>query len=320
MDGGIDDNQGIASFMLAENRMQSANEYGYDLYISCDVSSNFTSGYEFPEENKKKILLRPSLLFYVVSVFLLFVASIISFRLNFFPVISSIVMGASGLIVTLCIYVRWTIAKAYRKAKKKQDTWGMTAIPYLGKFLKMKLSVVLQMISSRATSAGYLAGTAFLKKIRRISYDRLFEKVIETKTADGIRVKHWRRFAIQNALYLLSTKNNPQRKDDLQKEKYLTAEIEKMMQPSAALQEVVNIATNMDTTLWFDKNHDEKRSLESLLAAGGATTCYNLLRWAQRFDQKDPYWKEMVGKLSADWAAFNEKPYWLYDHYQNSSS
>jgi hypothetical protein len=224
-------------------------------------------------------------------------------------------MSITGFILLLSAIVVIQISTVYSKAKKTANTFGSTIIPYLIKFAKMKLSIVLQMLSSRASSAGYLAAVVYLKKIRRISYDRLYEKITETKTGDEVRVKHWKRFALQNALYLLSTKNNKQRTYDLRKEPYFTPEIETAMQPSVALQEVVNIATKMDTTLWFDKDHDNKETMHSLLAAGGATTCYNLLRWSQRFNQEDPYWQQLTGKLSADWSAFNHEAYWL--HQQN---
>ena len=39
MDGGIDDNQGIYAFLLADSR--TSKGYDYDLYLPCDVSSNY---------------------------------------------------------------------------------------------------------------------------------------------------------------------------------------------------------------------------------------------------------------------------------------
>ena len=69
MDGGIDDNQAIDSFVRAESRLQGRNNFGYDLFMTCDVSSNYTSGFDFPVRNKKNPFLRLSLLSYVFFFF-----------------------------------------------------------------------------------------------------------------------------------------------------------------------------------------------------------------------------------------------------------
>jgi len=316
MDGGIDDNQGVGAFMLAEGRMQTANGFGYHLYLACDVSSNYSPGYTFPEENKTAPFLRPSLRTYFLIVLAVFALSLAGILTDNLPKLASAVLGASALVLALCLLVVYKINAAFRASKKSGNTFGLTAIPFLSRFAKMRLSILLQMLSSRATSTGYLAAVAYLKKIRRISYDRLFEKITEKTTGVGVEVKHWSRLAIQNALYLLSTKNNHRRLKDLRRETYVTDAIVTVMTPSATLQKVVDVATAMDTTLWFDKNHDKEKALESLVASGAATTCYNLLRWAQRYDQQDPYWSTVVSKLSEDWNRFNDDPFWLYQEYE----
>jgi hypothetical protein len=155
-----------------------------------------------------------------------------------------------------------------------------------------------------------LASTVFLKKIRRISYDRLFEKASERKKGGSARLvpftgnndneeevwhKHCRDFSLQNAIYLLSTKNNAQRITDLKREPWydqrimVTVNVEQrlladVMQPSPALRAVADLAASMDTTLWFDVQHLKDKRPEALLATGQFTTCYNLLRYAFRFD------------------------------------
>ena len=192
------------------------------------------------------------------------------------------------------------------------------------------------MLVARAVSTGELAGTVFLKKIRRISYDRIFEKITELKyKVDGelvkdrkeesltakIGLKHWSQFTIQNALYLLSEKNNEQRKEDLKKEDWFGTKPQVMsngkkvdlidlMEPSRELQQVATLATEMDTTLWFDKNHVHDKRPAALLATGQFTTCYNLLRYAFRFESTS-FWKPIQERLASDWERFNAKPFWM---------
>jgi hypothetical protein len=343
MDGGIDDNQGIDSFIRAEERLQNKNNFGHDLYIACDVSSNYTSGYNFPAENKKSILQRPSVLQYILFLLLILglsITGICTATCAALINLSYVFLGITSFLLAFVILFSIKGFKAYRSSIKQKNTYGILLLGHIFFFLKLRLSNLLQLLTSRATSAGQLAAVVFLKKIRRISYDRLFEKVTERKLeADGkepgnnedelatkVELKHWRQFSLQNALYLLSTKNDQQREIDLKKEAWykndpaviingVEVKLIDLMKPSPALQAVANCATEMDTTLWFDKNHYEKNQPAALIAAGQFTTCYNLLKYSFRFDSADPYWKTLQTKLAADWDEFNKHPYCLYNKY-----
>ncbi len=343
MDGGIDDNQGIGSFMLAEERMQNKNKFGYDLYLACDVSSNYTTGYDFPLENKKSFFGKFSLLFYLIMIVFIFGLSIIGIVTNTLPNLSYIFLGITMVLVAVTLFVSMAGYKAYRNAAKNHNTFGLIVFPHIFLFLKIKLSVLWQLIRARATSAAYLASVVFLKKIRRISYDRLFEKISEQKYKASdepfkkgddpslltkVKVKNWSKFVLQNALYLLSKKNNGQRKEDLKKERWfiknpvvtvneIQYDLLDFMQPSSALQTVATLATDMDTTLWYDANHIKLNLPAALIAAGQFTTCYNLLRYAFRFDGNDPDWSALQNKLVEDWNSFNTNPYWMYSAYDS---
>ncbi|MEO8111051.1 MAG: patatin-like phospholipase family protein [Ginsengibacter sp.] len=340
MDGGIDDNQGIDSFIRAEERLQTKNKFGYDLFISCDVSSNYTSGYNFPKENEKNVFQKLSLLQYVIVIILMLGTSIAGVLTSTYRALSYSFIGISSVLLLLAIILTIKGFAAYNKSVDKKNTYGLIIFRHIYFFLKIRLSVLLQIIDSRATSAGYLAAVVFLKKIRRISYDRLFEKVSERKLkADGnelqkgedeklaitMEVKHWKRFSLQNAIYLLTPKNSAQRIKDISSEKWYklnpqvvinnkTVDLITLLSPSAALQPVAEIATEMDTTLWYDENQIANNQPAALIAAGQFTTCYNLLRYAFRFDANDPVWMEFQTKLVADWNKFNNvSPYWMYN-------
>jgi hypothetical protein len=341
MDGGIDDNQGIASFMLAEERFQKKNGFGYDLYMACDVSSNYTSGFDFPEENRSSTLQKLSLLQYAVIILLLLAGSLAGILTNTLSAWAYALLGVSGFLSAIIILITSKLIIARQRSVKGKSTFGILLFKRIFFFLRLRLSVVLQMIDSRATSAAYLASVVFLKKIRRMSYDRLYEKISERKLdvqgkpipdEDGTQVsrvelKHWKRFALQNALYLLSKKNNRQRIKDLEREKWYASNptvvmgdeevlLTELMKPSAKLQLVATAATEMDTTLWFDHNHLAENIPAALLAAGQFTTCYNLLRYAFRFGDADEDLKQFKYQLVQDWQKFNEDPFWLYKQWK----
>lgn len=345
MDGGIDDNQGIASFMLAEERLRTKNRFGYDLYLSCDVSSNYTSGFDFPNENKKCLLLKFSIWHYAFFIVILFILSCLGINNSVWLSFSYILAGISGFLLAILIYGSIKIFRAYLKAEKTNETIVITIIKRICLFLRLKLSVILLLLNSRMKSAGYLAAVVFLKKIRRSSYDRLLERISERKydgknkslpedseATDVVRteLKHWRKFSIQNAIYLLSTKNNFQREITLKKEAWFKSDplvqingkdfkLLELMKPSYRLQQIADLATEMDTTLWYDKNHTKEGRNASIIATGQFTICYNLLRYAMRFDSSDTYWKVLQNTLAADWKRFNETPFWMYNNYGTNS-
>jgi len=338
MDGGIDDNQGIDSFIKAEERLQTRNIFGYDLYITCDVSSNYTTGYDFPEEDKKSWIVKPNLLQYLLFILLLtgiFIAGILTKTCTG---LSYALLGVSTTALLVSVYFSILGFNAYQNVKKEEDTYSIMILGHISYFLRLPLSVLLQLVYSRASSLSYLASVVFLKKIRRVSYDRLFEKISERKIkADGtllkkgekntliqqIELKHWRQFSLLNAIYTLSPKNDFQRLADLRAEAWhktnpsvlvngKKTSLNELLKPSAALQETAQLATDMDTTLWFDKNHQKENKPAALIATGQFTTCYNLLRYAFRFDSNDPYWAAIQTQLAQAWWQFNQSPFWLY--------
>jgi hypothetical protein len=335
MDGGIDDNQGIDSFTRAEERLQNKNMFGYDLYITCDVSSNYTSGYKFPEENKKSWLQRLNLLQYLLILILFSGIFITGVLTKTYLELSCAFLGINIALLLVAFYFFTKGFFAYQKVQKKKQTYGIVILGHISYFLRLRLSVLLQLIDSRATSVAYLSAIVFLKKIRRVSYDRLFEKISERKLkADGtllkkdeneslvqkIELKHWRQFSLMNAIYLLSPKNDYQRIADLKTEVWYKKNpavlingkkisLAELMKPSAALQQVAELATEMDTSLWFDKNHQQENRPAALIATGQFTTCYSLLRYAFRFDSSDPYWSALQNQLAQDWWEFNQSPF-----------
>jgi hypothetical protein len=346
MDGGIDDNQGINSFILAEGRLQTINQFGYDLYMACDVSSDYTTGYTFPIEKKGGRFSTGSIKGIGYLIGLLFILSLVILLISQMRLIGAIATGATAILFAAVIAVNILTKSSIQKGSDQKNTFAIIGQRFGSVFLNLPIWILKPMITSRATSTGYLATTVFLKKIRRISYDRLFEKISEHKykedgsalkaeddpeTVVKVDLKRWSRFCLLNAVYLLSEKNNLQRHTDLAHELWFKSPpvltygniiqpLSTWMEPSPDMQVVATRATAMDTTLWFDQNQEKDKMPDSLIVTGQFTTCYNLLRYVYRFPVDDSYWKPIQKKIFSDWCRFLQDPFWLEKEYADKRS
>jgi hypothetical protein len=353
MDGGIDDNQGIYAFLLADDRKKG---YDYDLYIPCDVSSNYLSKpFRYPTI-KDEPALRQSLRgygrrvktwswWYALGCFALLVLAGVLLWLELVPALGWMLLGfslAALLLPSALFFVARRKVKRMRKyifppaaAGERKGMFELVFKKHMGAFLTMPLRDLLSLLAARGSSVVLLATTVFLKKIRRISYTVLFKE----KSLDVYRSlvsannalpepgkidvgRLWNDNIAMTAVYQLSEKNALQLKTDLSREPWDGGTevspgrlLNDFIQPSDKLRAVINIATEMGTTLWFDAEDQERKCLESLLAAGQATICFNLLRVSFRFGNTDAAWLELRGQLVADWERFNQEPYWMYNEY-----
>ncbi len=90
--------------------------------------------------------------------------------------------------------------------------------------------------------------------------------------------------------------------------------------PSKALESVCLTASEMPTTLWWDKTDIAKNRMEALIACGQITICYELMDYILKLkdDQKIPSSDieaidKLYSDLEKDWKQFNLKPLWLID-------
>lgn len=339
MDGGIDDNQGIDSFMNAEARLERSNGFGYDLYMTCDVSSNYTSGYQYPSQRKPGWLGRRSLLFYISLIFLFLFAGILGAAFKFCIGFSYALIGITSFLTTILLVLYLKLVKIRKKASTQNSTELLLILKHLGFFLRLDVSILIHEISARLTSTGQMAAVIFLKKIRRASYAGLFRRVTpvgDTKGAanpDGPDIKSlkfWGQFSVMNAVYMLSTKNKKQCESDLRKEAWTKKGLEinvgdeivdavTFMTPSEDMIKIADLATKMETTLWYDAHHIDQGQPIAVIVAGQFTTCYNLLRWSLRFtdEKNETVWSDFRQELISQYAKFKTDPYWLYNAYSS---
>ncbi len=288
MDGGITDNQGIGSFLKADDRRKKADKF--DLFISCDVSSYLMDGYTLPVYKNRwynGFSLRSigTLFFLLACVFPLLLVFI-----NQWKPWHYIVGTLSGIFSA--VVIGFMVSKMIKAVRKTSETgsWNTVFKKYSNVLYRLRFDVLKHMLLSRAKSVFILANDVYLKQIRRMYYDRLFTD------------KKYRDKVIQNTIYDLSrTKFNP---DDVSIDP---------LYPSQKLIATAEKARTMSTTLWFDSRHQSEKVKESIIATGQFTTCYNLLQYLKKIKEMDktPEIIELEALLKSDFDAFNANPFFM---------
>lgn len=348
MDGGIDDNQGIYAFELADSRKLGH----YDLYFPCDVSSNFLAGpFIYPKTSVQPALkqtwaqiwtkIKAGITgYFMCFIAILIVAGVLVVFQHTRP-IGLVLDGISFTAIALPLIVYWIADKWFKKTKKSllpdspsSDSWRLIFDKYKNSLLKLPLNTLLTMLIARASSVLLLATDVYLKRIRQISYKLLYadkandvyRQLINdnnTQPKPGIITPGglWKQRIGVTTVYLLSKKNDFMLKKILEqdniKEQPVSAtdnmKLYQLLYPvPAALQQVADIATKMATTLWFDGNQVKNESMKKLITTGQATMCYNLILMAYQFGNTDKDWIALKESLISDWKEFKKNPYFMY--------
>ena len=302
MDGGIYDNQGIESLHLANQR----NDYKLSLLIMSDVDKKNDSLYDFPE--------------------LLNISNISLHQVDWLSKILTILCLSSSLIVVIEIIKNiiikhqfiWldiflyavilllavpTVFILYRGRKTiKQKI--LSKIPEVGDFAwkdlrKLTINQLANGIYLRSTSLQAMAGKAFMKRIRRLQLASMYRYYPKRRNKKQPEEK-----LIANFIYNLASNNSK----TVDKEFLELPDINKP-DPNSQLQQIIDRAAEMGTTLWFTGDNQ----LDELIISGEVTICYNLIRNIVRNYGKDPnsyppniqaIWQSLV----ADWNSFCSNP------------
>ena len=168
-------------------------------------------------------------------------------------------------------------------------------------FQKLNISLIQRMLTDRFTSAMTMINDVFLKQMRRLNYDLFYSK----------RILEHRR--ITATIYKLNGKETPYSKAN-----GFNDNIEP--KPSKVLEGICLTASEMPTTLWWDKTDIAHNRMEALIACGQITICYELmdyilqLRADNKIPDKDSSAIDALYKdLEQDWRKFNIQPLWLVD-------
>jgi hypothetical protein len=178
----------------------------------------------------------------------------------------------------------------------------------------MKFGVYETLIKNRISSVQSMVSEVFMKQVRRSMYDRVYEN------------DNWKGRLIMNAIYDLTPREIKQRDEE-----YRKILSEELRHPDPLLIETAEKARSMGTTLWFTpkevKGGSKKNMLNTLIASGQFTACFNLLDYIEKVmwnpANRDSYNKypdtlkksvqDLHDQLMADWRRFNKDPYWMTD-------
>lgn len=332
MDGGVYDNQGLDSLLLADGRQDPKQKAvaeeaeSLDVVIASDTDREFPDLYPYPAPARQsgtfwlRVLLmwNPSLRvinYCARGLQLLCFLTVIAVIVNL--VLSKLTWDAAGIVWALFAYgiplvlagLLFLILALIRNQVKYAL---LPKIPTVGaatwhQLKHIKLDQLIDMISLRVGSLVALTSLIFMKRIRQLGY-RIFY--------DRDKYDH---VQIANYVYHLDPGRpwfftDSRAIADLPPG--LIAYLAKIKPPGVSLQEIAGYATAMETTLWF-KNRCE---LSTLVAAGQATMCFNLMKYIvrnYRFDDSkqtfvgeiQPVWQQLLD----DWNQLADTPYVLLE-------
>ncbi|MCX2481485.1 patatin-like phospholipase family protein [Pedobacter sp. MC2016-15] len=317
MDGGIADNQAIDSVVLAHKRRFRAGLPIFDLIIATDVTSYFMDGYTLPVAPKSKKngsslrSLNNILLVAGLILPLLVITSFTSLWRSWMYLLVPLTLAAGFI----WLWLEGAISKARSSAESTKSTWLIVSLKYGKYFTGIGLKVLSQMLLARLKSVFLLTEDIYLKQIRRHYYNMVYSDpelspiFISNAIYDLSKVKQK---AVQDTEVVKVLGFNSMSDDE-------SAEIPK---PSVKLIETAESARLMPTTLWFDQHHVKAQMREAVIATGQFTTCYNLLKHVIRLEKTglpcaaDPAFDAsactaLKAQLLADWARFNQDPYFM---------
>ncbi|TLX76434.1 patatin-like phospholipase family protein [Labilibacter sediminis] len=318
MDGGIVDNQGIGSIMKADERRKKDNKF--DLIMVCDVGSYMMDPWESSEldvtkthhgKSPKQIVI--ILGNKIKNTWWLFLPAALSpalFYLAYYYencISYHIAGGAMASLTLVGIAIKICLAVLKKRALKLWD-WVMNICPEFLKdklhfFDNLKLRLVKRMTEERLSSSVKMINEIFLKQIRRLNYQLFY-------TDDKLKNRR-----VSTLIYELTQKqyklNESDEKGEEKKSKLIP-------EPKDRIYAAAKIASEMGTTLWFNKEDTKVNRLKNMVACGQFTTCYNLLKYCIELKQSDAdidrtLLNEVSKTLMQDWKKFINDPYWLHD-------
>ena len=312
MDGGIVDNQGITPILLAENRMKRNEKKKtgkdtqgniIDLIIVSDVASPYMEGYTASIQKTKGLWRKLTLKKIFLWNFFVLLGSAAWTVFNtanyqVVPLIFSVGLFSGSLMVFLLAgWIKSLPAKAHVPNAFMRP---------LGKLLRLRLGVYETLLSNRIDSMLKMTNDVFLKHIRRLNYQAIFNN------------EEWKNRRIMNAIYELRTG-----------ETRIITKVQKgalpaYLMPGDKLQAVATKASAMATTLWFKKEElacsEESgyNMLDAIIACGQFTLCWNLLEHIEKIKKDKRNVSHSLeqlmnceAQLKDDWVKFNKDPYWM---------
>ena len=307
MDGGIVDNQGIGSMINIDESRNSK----LDLIIINDVGSYKMDPWiqESGIPGKKKSLrdsvggilnyLRPR--WYYWGILLIGVSLLVLNSMNLLSsdvriglyILGGVLSGAGIVLIIIGILFRMlknTVVSRFKFIyKEKVPEELMDDVASLS---GLDISLIRRMISERMTTTFKMVNEIFLKQIRRLNYDLIYSK------------SSYLHRRITSTVYQLNGQ------ETLYKSNPINKNIEP---PTDAMNAVALIASETPTTLWWDKKDKSIDRLNTLVACGQFTTCYNLLDYIYKLPESSQNREisDLQKMLLDDWSNFLTDPQFL---------
>ena len=343
MDGGITDNQGLKSVMLAdEKRQKHAKPDPFDLIIVTDVASYFMESYEVPVTREKpaafmdtanvrvsglqKLIKRINM----VEGALLLISLTLLVLYALFQLTWTLALGCSLGTLFLVVFVirqlsfvhsAFNIVSRFNPLSLLNGVFDTSTIlpqriiqKLLSFLTNARFNVLAQMLEARATSVVSMVSDVNLKQVRRLIFEMFYD------------AECWENRRVPNFIYELSTYNATTRSNRLNSEGRLgwvaTDEDKALLLGDLEnISPVAEEARVMGTTLWFSEKEQAAGKLKTLIATGQFTICVNLLEYIISVERKKVTFdaegkkrlQELKEQIIKDLAAFKEDPYFLYD-------
>ncbi len=291
MDGGVYDNQGLESLLLADKR----NGNNLDLVVVSDVDQPSLELYDMPEPMPNdgitlKSVYKIGLIFFWLCIATLLTIGIYAWR-DFID--GELQIGRSIFLYVIPFVLTLIAAGTLFYVRKIIQEDLLPHIPSIGEraadsLARLTTGQVRNMLNLRFTSLMALTTSVFMKRIRSLVYKLAY--------GEGRDIYNGKR--LSNLIYSLSPAKTQQ------------IPIQGTIKPSKLLDKVACVAFNQPTTLWFDFAYQQA----CLVASGQASMCYNMLkllsvRYGEDPEQYNAQVKALWHTLNADWLALNNDPF-----------
>ncbi|MES2063460.1 MAG: patatin-like phospholipase family protein [Bacteroidota bacterium] len=343
MDGGVTDNQGLKSVMLADQKRQKrAKPDPFDLIIVTDVASYFMDSYAVPEIREtpaaltntingginglQKIInkintVEYSLLLSSVALLVLYTIFHLTWTLALGCSLSTLFLVVFAVRQVAFVHSAFNIISRFNPLNLLNSVFDTSAIlpqriiqKLLDFLTNARFNVLTQMLQARAASVLSMVSDVNLKQVRRLIFEMFYD------------AECWENRRVPNFIYELSSYNATTRTNRLNSERRLgwkpTVEDKALLlEGLERINPVAEEARVMGTTLWFSEQEVQAGKLKTLIATGQFTTCVNLLEYIISLERKQVAFDEagkkrlddLKKKIVEDLSAFKANPYFLYD-------
>ncbi|WP_422083495.1 patatin-like phospholipase family protein [Ulvibacterium sp.] len=333
MDGGIYDNQGITGI---EDYEDNKGVRPFDLILISDVSSPYITDFDFSIERsggirEKTIVdlfgsiarIRRITLIFILSIYVLGISLMLHSQF-----INSTILGIGIALTGMGVVFTWIFYLAHKLISKLYRNAINYILCLIPKYFRDRLSSfdykntkikrLELLLLDRINSLKLLLPGIFLKQIRRLHYERLYEnKKYENRRATCVvRQLTKEDFEFKRSKNLDNLDFLSEHIPDFKEKTF-----EKIVGEKIA--SYTEKAADFGTTLWFTEEDKVEEQLKCLIISGQITCCHSLLIYLTnfiydpRFPQLEDEVKESVIELQKDvlqdWRKYKTHPEFLFE-------